>query len=48
MVILTDNQLSLNVLLFSFNPIGQICLGGPPVTAVALQKGSEEGLTKDP
>ena len=31
-----DNELSQNVLLFSCNPIGQLCLGGPGYSSRAV------------
>ena len=35
-IIMTDNQLSQNVLSFSCNTFGQLCLGGPGYKVVAL------------
>ena len=41
---LAHNQLSWNVLLFSCNPIGQLCLGGPGYSSRTI---TNEVLTKE-
>ena len=36
-LIMTDNQLSRNLLLFYCNPIGQLCLGGPGYSSCTVK-----------